>query len=188
MKNKTLLTLIGVAAFALATMAQPAPEPFEPPTPELYQAGEFTLDLGVLHTKPVERFSDAFDRPLRGGDEGMLFGAKYWPSLYVGVGADFHALWTHDYTPRGKVGPLIRDFNGSVYVRYPIGPVAPYAYGGLGRDYVLDEYTTHAGIGVEWRFKGNFGLFTEARYVSTFHNERDQFQLRAGFSARGLFK
>jgi hypothetical protein len=44
--------------------------------------------------------------------------------------------------------------------------VAPYAFGGAGRQFdPVIQWTWDAGGGIEWRFTPHAGIFLDARYV-----------------------
>jgi hypothetical protein len=76
-------------------------------------------------------------------------------------------------------GVLFDQVSLSFSARLPLGPVAPYGFGGLGRDFQSGLWSTHAGLGLEWRFHPRAGAFVDARYVFASH-DTDLLMMRAG--------
>jgi len=84
-------------------------------------------------------------------------GLNYFFTRYVGIGADTYLEeWKWPYR-----------VNGSLFLRYPMpAGVAPYAFGGGGREFkYLTQWTYHAGGGLEFRFNPFTGIFAEGRRV-----------------------
>lgn len=59
---------------------------------------------------------------------------------------------------------FVDEVNGSLVYRVPSGRAAPYFFGGGGYRFEVDDYTVHAGIGVEHRFGDSVGAFVDARF------------------------
>lgn len=135
-------------------------ERFRYTTDEKFRANELTFDLFASYGRGHGHFNDFFDQTLEHGTWGGGVGANYFFTKYLGVGADvfMHANGNEfiDHTSLGVIG------------RFPIERIslAPYAFGGAGRNFdPIDEWTAHAGIGLEWRLNPHTGIFADGRYV-----------------------
>jgi hypothetical protein len=76
---------------------------------------------------------------------------------------------------------------GNLIVRFPFEPVrlAPYLFGGGGRKFdPMDQWFADAGVGLEFRFNWNLGVFGDARYIwndrSKPSGRHDEASFRAG--------
>lgn len=181
MKTKlTVIASIILCANLFAAEVKPPtpPNPVAPPTPakaeSLFTTG-LTLDLAGTYSDAKAKFDDTFDHSARGGRWGVAVGATYWLHEYVGVGADA-VLPDWNNVDRHWVG----NANVSGYLRYPFGKIAPYALGGVGRNFTAGDYTIHAGAGVEYRIQPHVGLFAEARYIWGFYRSPEYAQARVG--------
>lgn len=137
-----------------------------------YQAGEFTVDVASTYTvaQPDGLLSDT----LQHGKFGVAVGGTYWFKQYFGIGLDAVLV---DVNRTG--GAFVDSASASLTARLPLGNFAPYAVGGAGRNFETDEFTTHAGVGLEYRITQRLGAFTEARYTWQ-KQAADTLQFRAG--------
>lgn len=153
MKWKKILLTIAVATFlADAARAAETADRFKyQKEGDRYGTQEFQVDLfGSYATK--DRFGESRDR--WGGGLGLT----YFFSKYVGIGAD---SWLEEWKWPYRV-------NGDVYLRLPIEKLglAPYAYGGGGREFkYVPTWTAHAGGGIEFRLNRYTGLFADGRRI-----------------------
>jgi hypothetical protein len=169
-----------VAGFGLASgIAQAGPTayypaPKNPPPPiqvesicACFDEGKVSISLygaGIV-------FDTLGDDALGGG-----LGVGYFFTEYTGVELD--ATWL-------ATDQVLHNFSGSLVLRYPIKTacLAPYIFGGGG--YATDsenQWTAHAGGGIDWRFGTGpncFGIFADARYTWTEEN-MDFTLIRAG--------
>lgn len=126
---------------------------------------EFSVDLfGVAVSEERERL---------GGDSlGIGAGVNYFFCRYAGVGAETY-LDELDF-------PDHIDF--SAIGRFPLEDwsVAPYVFAGFGRQYSdVSQWSTHIGVGAEFRLNSATGLFVDLRRV--FPDEtRDSTDFRFG--------
>lgn len=130
--------------------------------PSLFQDVETSADIFGTYAAtgggPQSRFKDGF-----GGGVGV----NHFFLKYVGVGLDAYA-WNGDRPKDGISGGP----SGSLILRYPIENLhlAPYVFGGVGGLFTESrspQLTEHGGIGFEYRFDPNWGVFADARYVFT---------------------
>src|SRR5258708_35166839 len=141
MRKKSLLVII--AGLALAGSAVHA-APFESrmrydkEAVDKFPPHDLSLDLfGTYATK------DRFGAKEDGGGGGL--GLNYFLTRFVGIGADSYVEeWKAPYR-----------VNGSLILRYPLqgmGGLAPYIFGGGGREFkYLTQWTYHGGGGIEFR-------------------------------------
>ncbi len=118
---------------------------------ELFNPNEFQVDMfGTYATR--DKFGE------KGDHWGGGLGLNYFPSKYIGIGADSYLEeWKWPYR-----------VNGSLFFRLPIQPlgIAPYAFGGGGREFKYDvHWTVHGGAGLEFRLNRHTGFFGDARRV-----------------------
>ena len=157
MKNTKRLLVVGVGMFCSAgAMAQ---------STDLYSSHEGSVDLfGFYGSKDKGGNRDAW---------GMGGGFNYFFTRYIGAGAD-------TYMDAFTIPYLV---NGQGIFRCPLGntPVAPYAFGGFGRQWShAAQWLGDIGVGIEYRFQPKMGAFFDAREV--FPTEtRDYAVLRFGF-------
>jgi len=165
-----LLTLI-----SLATLAQTNAPITITPSSELFRAGEFDLDLystyAVVEPKGV---SHVLDTNARHGTFGAGIAASWWMARNFGVGLDASIPAVDHMT-----GVLFDNVSLNLNGRLPLGPVAPFVSGGLGRNFDSDQWYTQAGAGIEWRFNSRIGGFAEVRYLFA-SEQSDSLMLRAG--------
>ena len=79
-------------------------------------------------------------------------------------------------------GHLVDTALVDLIVRWPLGNsgFAPYLLGGAGRTTdVRWEWVGQGGLGLEFRFNRNVGLFTDGRFIWPRHSS-NQLMLRAG--------
>ena len=162
MKNTKLLLAIGVGMLvSVGAMAQ---------STDLYSSHEASVDLfGFYGSRDKGGNNDAW---------GMGAGFNYFFTQCLGLGAD-------TYMDAFTVPYLL---NGQGIFRYPLRgmPVAPYAFGGFGRQWThAAQWLGDIGVGIEYRFQPKMGAFFDAREV--FPTEtRDYAVLR--FGLRFTFK
>ncbi len=143
---------------------------------DLYRKNELSLDLfggGTLDEHDIDRVSG--DRIHNNGRLGLGGGLNYFFLRNVGVGGDVYAE-NPDHS-------FIDEASGSLILRFPIGRtgLAPYVFGGGGHQFDPQPATFgHAGVGLEFRFNPNVGVFTDARWVAT-DRIGDYGLARAGF-------
>ena len=146
-------------------------------THDRYAANELTFDLFGAYGAPERGLSDVFEtniRQSRGGTAGGGIGLNYFFHKMIGLGVDGVVF--------NNGGNFVDSVNTSLLVRFPIEPtgLAPYVFGGGGRNTEIWEWTAHAGAGLEFRFNPGTGLFADARYVWGEHVRNDSLLLRAG--------
>jgi hypothetical protein len=163
---KRLLPLMLVSGIAYSIHAQSdmAPEQAQPTQPSdygngLYHPNEFSIDgsfVGVLHeydfnSNGLHRKNYRF-----GGDVG----ANYFFTQYIGIGGDAYALAQHSPS-------FVDTATGNLIVRFPLGPFAPYIFGGAGYQFErIDQIVGGGGVGLEIRLVPHFGIFADARYLA----------------------
>ena len=136
---------------------------------------ELTLDLYGAYTAVEPRgVANVLSTSVRHGRFGAGLGASYWLTTNFGAGLDATVPRVDEVR-----GVLFDQVSLSFSARLPLGPVAPYGFGGLGRDFQSGLWSTHAGLGLEWRFHPRAGAFVDARYVFASH-DTDLLMMRAG--------
>jgi len=119
---------------------------------DLYTADEGSVDLfGAWGSRNRDgHSSDAW---------GPGVGANYFFTQNIGAGVD-------TYTDGIRLPYLL---NLSGIFRYPIPqipPLAPYGFGGIGRQWDhAAQWTGHIGVGAEYRFRPHTGAFVDLREV-----------------------
>jgi hypothetical protein len=164
---KGVLLSVAVAGTACSLHAQDytttTPEQAQPtPPPDygsgLYHADEFSVDgsvIGALNEHYFYNGNEARRHYKLGGDLGV----NYFITRYIGVGGDAYAVSTHDSFVDTTMGYLV--------FRVPIGPVAPYIFGGAGYQFQgIDQLVGGGGVGVEVRLVEHFSIFADARYLA----------------------
>lgn len=198
MKNTLLLlaTLGGLGSTAMAGTPVPT-EITPPPAPvSLYNAGELQFDLfgqyGVT-SSGNERLigDDAF---------GGGIGVNYFITRWFGLGGEGSLFDTE--------GDAVGTTTFNVFLRAPLGEsgFAVYGFTGIGITFNADDIDSddfddfqdrveddddpkdsddvllqgHVGVGIEYRFSPNFGIFTDARYTFVERDDSDFTLIRAG--------
>lgn len=122
-----------------------------------YNAGEFSLDVGAVYRTQESQ------GPIEGW-AGIGIQSAYWFTKHVGVGVETYLvndLWgTSDDDVPSVAFP---EASLSLRTRLPLGRFALHGFGGGGRNFEWDEYTAHAGAGVEFRVSNGLSLVGEAR-------------------------
>jgi len=142
---------------------------------DLYAAQEFTVDLFGSYAKGERKFNDTFDKTARHGNFGGGIGANYFITRNFGLGVDAFS--------QANDRAFVHNASGSAILRWPIdvAHLSPYIFGGGGRTFEgQDAWTLHAGVGLEFRFNANTGLFVDGRHVFHIDKGFDYAQLRAG--------
>jgi hypothetical protein len=145
MKIQKLLTIVGLSSLIILTAV-----PLRANVGD-FGAQELSYDLfGSWGTRDREDFDD--------GQIGIGAGINYFFTPYLGVGADTYIEEI--------------DFPGHLDIsaigRWPLEsvPVAPYVFAGFGRQWWdTAQWTTHLGIGVEYRCVERTAIFFDAREV-----------------------
>lgn len=198
MKNTLLLlaTLGGLGSTAMAGTPVPT-EITPPPAPvSLYNAHELQFDLfgqyGVT-SSGNERLigDDAF---------GGGLGVNYFITRWFGIGGEGSLFDTE--------GDAVGTATFNVFLRAPLGEsgFAVYGFTGIGITFNADDIDSddfddfqdrieddddprdsddvllqgHVGLGIEYRFSPNFGIFTDARYTFVERDDSDFTLIRAG--------
>ena len=166
------LLVIGAGIVVAATVGRSAPLEdrfrYQPQAVDKFPLQEMNLDLfGTYATR--DRYGNSGD--FGGGGVGL----SYFFTRYVGIGADSYIEeWKWPYR-----------VNGSLILRAPLpqlGGLAPYAFGGGGRQFkYVPQWTFHGGGGLEFRMNRYTGLFGDARRVfSDLSSSRDYTLVRGG--------
>ncbi len=180
MKLKTLLLAATVVLTAGATRADHQWNwdmkdrwKYEHDSNEKFTANEFSLDAFGLYRHRQREFTAFPNTNIRhGGRFGGGVGMNYFFTRNFGLGADSQIL--------DNGGDFIDNASGNVIFRWPIGCVAPYVFGGGGREFGPHyQWTGDAGGGVEFRLNHWTGIFADARYVFTAKTS-DYALIRAG--------
>jgi hypothetical protein len=167
--RKTLTTFVAVAFVSGTLLAQTTRD-----SGMNYDTsyGERELNLDVFGNYTFDG-NTPFDNRLGGG-----LGVTYFLNRNLGIGGETY------YTDDNGLKPDAA--NASVVFRWPIDDtaLAPYVFGGGGRMWEpLNQWTAHAGGGLEMRFTPQFSVFGDARYVLA--DDTDNFGMaRAGVRFR----
>jgi len=131
-----------------------------------YPPHEFSVDLfGTYAGKDRwggKTFLASSGNPGKDDQFGGGLGVNFFFTRFIGIGADSYLEeWKWPYR-----------INGSVILRYPLqwkeaaGGLAPYIFGGGGREFkYLTQWTYHGGGGLEFRWNRYTGVFSDARRV-----------------------
>jgi opacity protein-like surface antigen len=150
---KVAVVVMALASWAMTSQAQQSwRDKFAyESSVDKFGANEFQVDMFGTYASR-DRFG--LERDRWGGGLGL----NYFPSKYLGVGADSYLEeWKWPYR-----------LNGSLIFRLPVEELgmAPYVFGGAGREWKYQTtWTAHAGVGLEFRFNRNFGIFADGRRV-----------------------
>ena len=142
----------------------------------LFSANEFSLDLGGSYTAGERGPVHLFETSITGqrGSWGGDMGVNYFFTRKLGLGLDINMP--------ANGGNLVDSASANLIGRFPLGNsgFAPYVFGGGGR--TTDRtwaWLVQAGVGMEFRFNHNLGVFTDARYFWA-QRASDGLLLRAG--------
>jgi hypothetical protein len=148
-------------------------------THDRYYANEVNFDMFGAYGASERGLSHLFDTNIRqsrnpGASAGGGIGINYFFDKYLGLGVDGVVL--------NNGGSFVDSVNASLIARLPIEPtgLAPYIFGGGGRNTEVWQWTAHAGVGLEFRFNPGTGIFADARYVWGEHVSADSLLLRGG--------
>ena len=88
--------------------------------------------------------------------------------LGIGVGANyfFNSWWGAGLETRVEKFDWPNQISANLFARYPVEKwrLAPYAYGGCGRQFHdTSQWLFHIGGGVDYRLNGTTGLFVDVR-------------------------
>ncbi len=167
--------LIAGIAFGLASGAALAADEAGNTQVERYSAYETDLDLfgsASVGQETIDHFSTT--RVKHNARLGAGAGLSYFVTRNIGFGVDAYSENTRH--------SFIDSASGNLIFRVPLGNsgFAPYAYGGGGHEFDLnDAWFAQAGAGIEYRFTHNVGIFTDARYVFV-EKTKDYGVVRAG--------
>jgi hypothetical protein len=141
----------------------------------LFRAHELAVDLYSTYAVPeAGGVANIFATNARHGKFGVGLGATYWLTANFGAALDATVPQVDN-----THGVLFDQVSLSASARLPLASVAPYMFGGVGRDFENSHWNTHAGLGLEWRFHRRVGSFVDARYVFASH-ATDSLMIRAG--------
>src|ERR1051326_4233195 len=164
-KTKLFVLIAGVTLAASSLRAAQWEDRFryEKDPADKFPPHQLSLDLfGTYATKDRWGGHNGVDNggnPGKDDQGGGGLGLNYFFSQYIGIGADSYIEeWKAPYR-----------VNGSLILRYPLsraGGIAPYIFGGGGREFkYLTQWTYHGGGGLEFRFDRYTGIFGDARRV-----------------------
>lgn len=133
------------------------------PPDTLFFGNEVSLDLFGTMSIGQEVIDNLTDERVRdNGRLGAGVGLNYFFNRNIGLGADAYTENTaHSFVDNTSL---------NLIVRFPIDSahIAPYIYGGAGRQFDPSElWFGQAGAGLEVRFTRQVGIFADARYVFT---------------------
>ena len=140
-----------------------------------YTAYELSMDLFGSYIAAEDNLSDLFETDITHGIWGGGVGLNYFFTRNIGIGADANAS--------DNGGKFIDTVSASLLVRFPIGESgwAPYLMGGGARGIDPEyEWLAHGGIGFEYRWNPQTGIFIDGRYAWA-EETTDRLVLRAGF-------
>lgn len=188
----TVVAVTGLGASAQAGETytpKEAPPPVAAPPTSVYRDNEWQIDLFGTYA-----FSESTNARLFGDHAfGGGVGVNYFFARYFGVGVEGQYLDTQ--------GDGLGTTALNVFYRYPIGNWAPYLFLGGGiifnannidKDNFADEFDRddrdnndvlfegHGGLGVEYRFTPNVGVFTDARWIIVEDPKNNFPEIRAG--------
>lgn len=191
-----LLSIVGVflgagaSAYAGETYTpKEAPPPVVAPPPSVYRDNEWQVDIFGVYA-----FSESTNERIFGDHAfGGGLGVNYFFARYFGVGLEGQYLDTRE----DGLGTAALN----VFYRYPVGNWAPYVYIGGGvifnandisKDEFADEFDEddrdsndvlvegHAGLGIEYRFAPNIGIFSDGRWTIVEDAKNNFPEVRAG--------
>jgi hypothetical protein len=132
---------------------------------DLYRANELSVDAfgsGSLGKYSIDHFTG--QRVRHDTQLGAGLGINYFFTRNIGIGADAYS--------ENTTGSVVDSASANLTLRLPLGQsgFAPYIFGGGG--FHFEEIRTQfaqAGIGMEYRFTPQIGLFMDARGVMPDH-------------------
>jgi hypothetical protein len=161
--------LTGLAAAGERTVSLGKESKFVEPTPcfadkewQVDLFGQYSVGNGPKHAGP---FAD------HGWGGGI--GLNYFFSRNIGIGVDASWLYAKENGALRSIDEhgthtTIHNFSGSLIFRLPNDStcLAPYAYIGGGAAVDGEQWATaHAGLGVEYRYAPNRGVFVDTRWT-----------------------
>jgi opacity protein-like surface antigen len=192
----TLLTAMAAPAYAgTASMTTSEVAPMPAPV-SLYNANELQFDVFGQYG-----FTQSGDERLIGEDAyGGGLGVNYFITRWFGIGGEGTLFDTE--------GDTVGTATFNIFLRAPLGEsgFAVYGFTGIGVTFNADDLDSddfedfddrvrdsddprdtddvllqgHVGLGVEYRFSPNFGVFTDARYTFVERDNSDFGLIRAG--------
>jgi hypothetical protein len=133
----------------------------KPISDQIFRANEFSIDafgMGSLTHSQLEDHAHHFIR--HDSRIGAGVGINYFFTRYLGIGGDAYTEDTQH--------SFVDSASANLILRIPIDCIhlAPYVFGGGGYQWDWSEtWFEQAGVGLEFRFTKNFGIFTDGRYV-----------------------
>ena len=176
--NTTKFVILFCAGLALAVPTAFPQTNTDPPrrSVDLFRANEFDLDLFGSYLNREGKFGDLLDTSTSHGTWGGGVGGSYFFTRMLGLGADVNFS--------AHPGRITDQVTGNLLLRIPIGSsgFAPYIFGGGGRTFSPDwEWVYGGGVGVEFRFNRQFGIFADGRFLwSNVSTDNDRGLVRAG--------
>jgi hypothetical protein len=158
MKNKILIA--GTILMLAAKPALGADDMSSNPN-DLYRAKELSVDAfgsASLGRSTIDHLSR--DRVSHNARLGAGMGMSYFITRNIGIGGDAYAEDTKE--------TFIDSASANLILRLPLGDggLAPYAFGGGGRQFGdIDAWFAQIGGGLEYRFTPHVGLFADGRWV-----------------------
>lgn len=154
MKIKCLMAVLAFLGITMAREANAATwndwTEYNPATAS-FNEQEWRFDIaGIYGTKDRSDFSD--------NAGGLGVGVNYFVTRYLGAGVD---TYMDDFDFPNHV-----DF--SALARYPLEnlSLAPYGFVGFGRQFRdVAQWTSHIGVGAEYRINHVTGFFVDVRYI-----------------------
>ncbi len=159
MKNKILLG--GTVLLLAATSTLSAQTANNNGPLDLYRAGEFSVDgFGTLSAGKytVDHLTGANVR--HNARLGAGAGLNYFFTRNIGISGDAYSEDTR--------GSFIDSASANLTLRLPLGQggLAPYVFGGGGRQFDLSHvWFAQFGVGLEYRFTPQVGVFVDTRLV-----------------------
>jgi hypothetical protein len=151
-----------------AVGAEPGMRYDHPPDPaQKFRANELSLDIfgtGSVNEEVVEHPSG--DRVTDDGRLGVGLGANYFFMRHWGLSGE-------GYTENAGHS-FVDNASGSLVFRWPFESLglAPYLFAGGGWQFdPIEQWFGHGGGGLEFRFRPQWGIFADARYVVTEDSE-----------------
>jgi len=146
--------IVGVTGLAGVARAENAGVP-------LYPNQEVSLDLfGSVSVGQQTIDSLSGTRVTKDGRLGTGVGLNYFFCRFVGLmGEAYTENTAHDFVDSASL---------NLVGRLPLGNsgIAPYIYGGGGHQFDnVEQNVANVGAGVEFRFRGHWGIFLDGRYV-----------------------